>query len=113
MRMLTERQLLTLGRHSGKDKAVMFTERGGHERVRLGTVEDEVFILVGQHKHVLQRIRLDKSQRWDRSQYVYRTGYYTFSDDRSRLVWGQYSQLLTELEWPRLLRKARRKGWPV
>jgi len=107
----TERQLLAS--HSAIGKEVRFKERNGTRREVQGRVEEEVSIMVGQHKHVLQRIRFCDGVSWDGSAYAYRSGYYTLSDKARRLTWGQYAQLLTETEYRRLLRKAHRMGWPI
>ena len=50
---------------------------------------------------------------WDGSKYGYRTGYYTYDKNMKYIVWGQFTQFLTEKEYNKLLTKARAKGWPI
>jgi len=51
-------------------------------------------------------------ETWDESEFFYRTGYYTFAaKDKEKLVWGQYTQLLTEHEYKlSSARRSRRAG---
>jgi hypothetical protein len=113
MAKLSTHEKAQLQSHSAIGHSVRFKERGGTKKEKQGIVVDEVSCMVGQHKQVLQRIRLEKGIRWDESEYAYRSGYYTFTDESRRLVWGQYSQLLTQKEFRSLLRKARNRGWAV
>ena len=76
-------QKARLERASGIGKEVWFKEKGTQHKVHWGTVEDEVYILVGDYKHLIQRIRLANSWH-DGSAYCYRTGYYTL--DRKSVV---------------------------
>jgi hypothetical protein len=86
-------------------------DRGGHWTV--GVVEDEVYEIVSDYKHMIQRIRFRTGVSWDGSEYGYRTGYYTYDAKGKRIVWGQYTQFLTEHEYQRLLGKARDRGWQI
>lgn len=79
----------------------------------MGTVEDEVFIIVGDYKHLIQRVRFETGVSWDDSTHAYRTGYYTYQGDRKQIKWGQYTQFLTEAEYRDLLGKAREKQWDI
>lgn len=92
---------------------VVFKRKGSGRRWVLGKVEDEVSIIVGDYKHVIQRIQFAPGESWDGSEYAYRTGYYTYDASMKRIVWGQYTQFLTQLEYVELLGKARAKGWPL
>ncbi len=112
---MNDDQKLRLESWSRKGKEVWFKDKGSGEKQLWGTIEDEVYVMVDgdddPYKHVLQRIRRATYRTWD-PPYYYRTGYYTFSRKvPSRLVWGQYAQLLTEDTYRELLKKAKGKGW--
>ncbi len=100
------------------NEPVWFKNKQTGEREIWGTVVDEVFIIVEEHgddpyKHMIHKIR-PAFETWDGSEWFYRTGYYTFSaKNKDRLVWGQYTQLLTEQEYNSLLRKAKERGGPI
>jgi hypothetical protein len=102
--------------HSTIRKQVWFKIKGMAKRELWGTVEDEVYIIVGDeddpYKHMIQRIRPAEHRTWDGSTHYYRTGYYTFTGKGpERLTWGQYTQLLTHEQYQQLLAKAKQKGW--
>ena len=102
-------------------KTVWFKDKKTGKHIRQGIVEDEVYILVSDYKHLIQRIRCpegaawsgNKLGYWDGSHFGYRTGYYTFDKYGRNIVWGQFTQFLTEREYQKLLAKAREKGWPI
>lgn len=77
----------------------------------MGKVVDEVYIIVNDYKHMIQKIEFAQGLSWDRSKYAYRTGYYTWDANFKRIIWGQFTQFLTEKEYSRLLEQARKKGW--
>ncbi|SRR5579883_516251 len=94
-------------------KTIFHKIKGGDGHHRMGIVEDEVYVLVNDYKHVIQKIKIEDGAYWDGSHYAYRTGYYTYDAKRERIVWGQYMQFLTEQEYKELLSKARAKGWAI
>lgn len=94
-------------------RLVTFKHKGKPGTYQLGVVEDEVYVLVSDYKHMIQRIRFADGVSWDGSDYGYRTGYYTYQADMRHIKWGQYTQFLTETEYQVLLRKARAKDWPI
>jgi hypothetical protein len=94
-------------------KLVVHKHKGASSHNGMGIVEDEVYIMVNDYKHVIQKIKIENGAYWDGSQYAYRTGYYTYDARRKRIVWGQYTQFLTEQEYKQLLSKARAKGWAI
>jgi hypothetical protein len=108
---------------TGIGKGVWFKDKmPPNESKLIGRVEDEVAICVGDYKHLIQRIRCsenrinrsgEKGCFWDGSKYGYRTGYYTFDQSGKKLLWGQYTQFLTEIEYRELLNKAKEKGWDI
>jgi hypothetical protein len=110
---VTEIQRDRLESISRKGKDVRFKYKGRSDRYTMGQVEDEVYVMVNDYKHVLQRICFCKGVSWDGSTHAYRTGYYTYDSKVTRIVWGQYTQFLTEKEFKALLGLAREKGWDV
>lgn len=79
----------------------------------MGVVEDEVHVMVNDYRHVIQKIRFAEGVAWDGSVHAYRTGYYTYDRNKKRIVWGQYTQFLSEREYKALLAQARAKCWDV
>ena len=107
---------------TGIGKGVWFKDKRTGQSKLMGRVEDEVAIYVSDYKHLIQRIRCSENRSsgggekgcyWDGSKYGYRTGYYTFDQSGKKLLWGQYTQFLTEIEYRRLLNKAKEKGWDI
>ena len=94
-------------------KTVWFKDKQTGIPERFGVVEDEVYILVHDYKHMIQKIRHPQSAYWDGSKFGYRTGYYTYDKNMKHIVWGQFTQFLTEKEYNQLLSKARAKGWII
>ncbi len=98
---------------------VSFKDKKTGALIRWGIVEDEVHVMVGDYKRVLQRIRClgdadfgsMKGTYWDGSKIGYRTGYYTYDKARKRIIWGQFTQFLTQKEYHSLLNQAKGKGW--
>jgi hypothetical protein len=117
--ILTEPNLpLTQAEHDRLEKmsmlgrVVWFKNKGGAGKWPVGPVVDEVYIIVGDYKHLIQKIRFATSG-WDGSEFAYRTGYYTYAHGKKVIKWGQYTQFLTEKEYSCLLQKAKDRGWPV
>lgn len=121
---MTPYQRKKLDEASTVGRSVWFKNKQTRGQTLWGTVVDEVFIIVGEdtddpYKHMIQKIRPAKAtfedeKAWDGSAYFYRTGYYTFkAENKEHLIWGQYTQCLTETEYKELLRKAREKGWNI
>ncbi len=110
---MNAQQLARLESMSGVGRPVTFKNKGGGGHRVMGTVVDEVYKMVGDYKHMIQRVRFAPGISWDGSEHAYRTGYYTY-DARGKVIkWGQYTQFLTESEYQELLHKARAKGWPI
>lgn len=61
--------------------------RGGGYRI-IGEVVDEVYEMVSDYKHLIQRIRFSTGISWDESEFGYRTGYYTWDAGYKRITWG-------------------------
>jgi hypothetical protein len=106
-------QLQRLVNASMVGKPVWFRHKGKPGHTQMGIVEDEVYILVSDYKHMIQRIRFSADVSWDGSTHGYRTGYYTYDGAMKHIKWGQYTQFLTEREYRDLLGKARAKGWEL
>jgi hypothetical protein len=111
--MITDVQRQRLEAKSGIRNPVTHKRKGGGGRIQMGIVEDEVYVMVNDYKHVIQKIKIENGTYWDGSRHAYRTGYYTYDAKRTRIVWGQYTQFLTEEEYKQLLTQARAKGWPI
>lgn len=94
-------------------KTVIFKHKGLNSRRVMGTVVDEVSIIVGDYKHLIQRIEFEPGQAWGGNTYAYRTGYYTYQHGKKYVKWGQFTQFLTESEYKELLEKAKARGWPI
>lgn len=94
-----------VGRH------MKFKDKFTGVRTVWGRIEEEVYIMVGDYKHMIQRIKYDNTPG-DSSVYGYRTCYYTLSAG-GQLKFGQFAQQLTEHQYKILLGKAKKKGWPI
>ena len=79
----------------------------------MGTVEDEVYVMVNDYKHMIQRIRFADGMAWGDCTHAYRSGYYTYDAGMKHIKWGQYTQFVTEKEFKSLLSQARNKGWDI
>jgi len=110
---MTRQQQQRLMAQSRVGQQVRFRDKRGSGSTVMGVVEDEVYVMVGDYKHMLQRIQFNPDVSWDGSRFAYRTGYYTYDASMRRIVWGQYTPFLTEKEYRSLLRKARKKGWQL
>src|ERR1022692_778940 len=81
------------------------------KRMLVGTVEDEVSVVLGDVRHAIERIRTP------RGDVCYRTCYHTWESriraNRSKLQvgYGQYPSILSPVEQSKLLTLARQKGW--
>ena len=96
-----------------KGRVVRFKNKGVPGSQTMGKVVDEVYIMVGEYKHLIQKIEFGVGVSWDKSRYAYRTGYYTYQYGRKNIKWGQYTQFLTETEYRTLLQKAKVAGWDI
>jgi hypothetical protein len=110
---LTPEQIDRLTRATRKGKPVVFKHKDGTGHWTVGVVEDEVYLRVGKYKHVIQRIKFAENAGWGENTHAYRTGYYTYDRNHKRIVWGQYTQFLTETEYRDLLSEVRKKGWNI
>ena len=110
---MNDEKIKRLEAMSGIGKNVRFKKKEGGGYTHMGIIEDEVYIMVGDYKHLLQKIKFNPEISWDGSVYAFRTGYYTYDKDRNHIKWGQFSQCLTEKEYRVLLKKAIDKGWKV
>ena len=111
-RKRSEEQRKRLEAASGVGKFVQFVEKGETARTKMGTVLDEVYVIVGEYKHLIQRIQFEEPY-WDGSRIGYRTCYYTLDAKGKNIKFGQYTQFLTEKEYTVLLSMAKAKGWPI
>jgi|ERR1700735_2495672 hypothetical protein len=110
---MTDEQKQRLEAKSTVGRTVTFKNKGIPGGRTIGTVEDEVALIVSDYKHLIQKIRFADGISWDGSPYGYRTGYYTYSYGMKKIVWGQYTQFITGNEYRDLLTKAKAKGWDV
>src|ERR1051326_2338543 len=110
---LTDDQKKRLESQTMKGRYVRFKNKGIPGSRTIGKVVDEVSIIVGEYKHLIQKIEFTEGESWDKSQYAYRTGYYTFQYGRKNIKWGQYTQFLTEKEYRDLLGKTHAAGWAI
>ena len=107
-------KIIRLEKMSGIGKVVTFRRKSVPGQAdRIGIIEDEVYFMVNDYKHMIQRIKFAENVSWDGSQYGYRTGYYTYDKNMERIRWGQFTQFLTEKEYRELLSKAKAKGWDI
>ena len=110
---MTPQQRAKLERMSRLGQTVTHKRKGGAGREVVGTVVDEVYIIVSDYKHMIQQIRFPDHARWDGSEFAYRVGYYTYDASGKHIKWGQYTSVLTESQYRELLAKARAKGWDI
>lgn len=110
---MTSQQAMRLESMTGVGKRLTHRNKVGPGRTIMGNIEDEVFHIVGEYKHVIQKILFADGVSWDGSSHAYRTGYWTYDGRGKRIVWGQYTQFLTETEYRVLLRKANDRGWRI
>lgn len=119
MTKMTKEQKERLEGKTKKGKEVYFKDKRTGKPTLWGIVEDEVFVMVNDYKHLLQRIKCatnklssnGSNSYWDGSEYGYRTGYYTYDKNYKKICWGQFTQFLTQKEYSELLQKAKAKGW--
>src|SRR5919108_47304 len=104
---MTPKQKARLEAMSMQGRIVTFKDKGSSSRTQIGEVVDEVYIMVGDYKHMIQRIKFLPGVSWDDSDCGYRPGYYTFDGQGKQIKWGQFTQFLTETEYQTLLAKAR------
>ncbi len=99
-------------------RTIRFKDKNGGTSIIWGIVRDEVYIIIGDYKHVIQRIEHPRQGKWqngywDKCKFGYRTGYFTFDKSGKKLMWGQFAQFLTEHEYRTLIGKTIAKGWPI
>src|SRR5579863_1940743 len=99
---MTESQAQRLEAASCIGKEVHFKEKGGTNRNKMGTVLDEVYVIVSDYKQLIQQIR-PKTPYWDGSKLGYRTCYYTFDAEGKNIKFGQFTQFLTQKDYKALL----------
>ena len=110
---MTDEQRRKLIAASQINRVTYFIEKDEVKRHKvMGKVIDEVYIIVDDYKHMIQRIQ-SQEPYWDGSTVAYRTCYYTFDAKGENIKFGQYAQFLTQKEYSVLLAKARAKGWPI
>ena len=113
MSELTPQDRQRLESQSMLHKPIKFKTKGTGESWDVGVVEDEVYVIVNDYKHMIQKIRFTEGKGWGDNQFAYRTGYYTFQYNTNKIKWGQFTQFLTESEYKELLGKAKAKGWSI
>ena len=94
-------------------RPVKFKRKGGGGYRTIGIVEDEVDVITSDYKHAIQKIRFADPVAWGGSIHGYRTGNWTNEANKKRIVWGQYTQFLTDKQYKTLLGKARAKSWEL
>ena len=110
---MNSNQRKKLEQMSGQKKHVNFKNKDGSGYTNIGIVDDEVYIMVGDYKHMIQKIRFNAGKSWDSSIFGYRTCYYTYDKDIKNIKCGQFAQFLTQIEYKKLLQLAKEKGWEV
>jgi hypothetical protein len=114
VRKMSEQQRRRLEGMSMIGRKISFADkREPHHRWEPGVVVDEVYIMVSEHKHVIQKIKFLPGESWDGSRFAYRTGYWTYDKDMRRIKWGQFSQFLSEKDYRQLLKRAKEKKWKL
>jgi hypothetical protein len=93
-------------------KPMWFKDKRTDKRDKWGTVEEEVYIMVGDYKHMIQRIRYCEPDLAG-DEYGYRSCYYTLDRQGRQIRFGQFAQQLTQSQYRELLGKAQAKGWPI
>jgi hypothetical protein len=109
----TEQDRKRLESQSMLNKPIKFKTKGSEEFSVIGIVEDEVYVIVNDYKHMIQKVRFSEGKGWGGNQFAYRTGYYTFQYGTNKIKWGQFTHFLTESEYKELLDKAKSKGWGI
>jgi hypothetical protein len=107
-----KQQLARLEAATCLGKPMYFKDKGSGKRERWGTVEEEVYIMVADYKHMIQRIRYCEPDPTG-DLYGYRACYYTLDKDGRHVKWGQFAQQLSQSQYRELLGKAQAKGWPI
>ena len=110
---LSKRQATLRAQYSGIGKTIKFKHKGRAGFRLIGKIIDEVSVICDEYKHVMQRIRFEPDASNDGCRYAYRTGYWTWTGDGKGVVWGQYTQLLSEREQRKMIARARARGWPI
>jgi hypothetical protein len=108
---MTPNQAKRLKGMSRLGKAVWFKNKGRPGHQKMGTVVDEVYIIVNDYKHMIQKIQFNDGVFWHGSKFAYRASYYTYDGQKKTIKWGQFSSFLSEKEYKKLLSKAKKKGW--
>src|SRR5882724_7095345 len=85
---LTDEQRKRLEAQTMKGRYVWFKNKGQPGRKSMGKVVEEVYIIVGEYKHLIQKIEFGDGVSWDGSRHAYRTGYYTYQYGRKNIKWG-------------------------
>jgi hypothetical protein len=111
--MLTSEKLERLKMASRINKITYHKRKGGDGYEKVGTVVDEVYIIVADYKHMIQKIQFPDDAKWGGNDFAYRAGYYTYEANGKNIKWGQYTPVLTESQYRELLGKAKEKGWNI
>ena len=98
---------------SMQNKPIQCKNKGRPGYWNVGVVVDEVFVIVSDYKHMIQKIRRPEGQGGDGNLFAYRIGYYTLAAQKKNVKWGQYTSILAESEFRKLLQQAKQKGWEI
>jgi hypothetical protein len=110
---MTKAQRAQIESYGAPGSRITFKLKGTSGARSVGIVEDRVYVIVQDYQHFIQRIKLDSPEENDASTYAYRIGYYTWSGNGDRVIFGQYNSLVSERQLTDLLCLAASKGWPV
>jgi hypothetical protein len=87
---LSAKHLSKLIAASRVGKPMWFKDKKTGEREIWGTLEDEVFIIVADYKHMIRRIYFNRPAQAG-YEYGYGTAYYTLDKDGRNAKFGQYA----------------------
>ncbi len=110
---MTEEQRRRLESMSMIGNKITCKDKHGGPMWEPGVVVDEVYVMVSDYKHMIQKIEFSPGESWDGSQFAFRTGYYTYDKEMNKIKWGQFTQFLTEKEYTELLKRAKEKNWDI
>jgi hypothetical protein len=98
---------------TGVGKVITLREKYKRLSFEAGTVVDEVSVIDGEQKYVIQFIRLAENVACDGdpTRHVFRIGYYTQRTDGWFCLGSQYAPIVTPSELRLLLDAVTTKGW--
>jgi hypothetical protein len=83
MHAMTPDQTKRLEGMSQKGRTVWFKNKSKPGHQEIGKVVDEVYIMVSDYKHMIQKIEFKDGASYDGSKFGYRTCYYTYDGQKN------------------------------